>query len=494
LRLALLGPLIACSDGDSAVGPPCAAWMYETEIAVSNIDRVDVLFVISDAPSMIEEQAMLRTQLPVLMRSAVTGEVDGAEVAPPVQDLKVAVVSASLADGGEFHRAPADAALGCDELPDFLRYRGTYFGPDRDDPDTFIDQFACLARVGTAGAAPNEPLEASLLALSDPQRAKAFLRSVPADGLSLIQVIVIADSDDCSLPSGSGSAQPATSAACVDEAGTLESVQHYVDGLKALRPGNENLVSFSVLTGVPPALVDDQARSRVDFSSDASRDAYYQRIFDDPAMNAVPDPMSTGHVLPACRSEHASAEPGRRLIEAVRAFGENGDVFSICSDDWLGLFAPLQRSIATQIDALCLSRALRRGADGRVPCKVYWDLPPPDRAPEGTPTRCSQRPYLKPAPGTPREPGGQRCEMRQLAIDDEADLAAADLDDGGWYYDDFSEAVRHECVGPDRKVSFTPYSTPQSGITVTLACFTEQVLPGAAQDAGGVDAAACGVP
>lgn len=494
LRLALLGGAVACSERDAAVGPPCAASMFQTEIGIRGVDRVDVLFVISDAPSMVEEQAALRTQLPMLMRSAITGEVGGEEVAPPMQDIKVAVVSASLADGGGFHRAPADAALGCDDSPSFLRYRGAYFGPERDDPDEIVDQFACLARVGTAGTAPNQPLEASLLALSDPQRAEAFLRNDPIDGLSLIQVIVIADSDDCSMPSGSGSAQPATSAACAEQAGMLESVQHYVDGLKALRPGNENLVSFSVLAGVPPALVDDQARRSVDFSFDASRERHYQRILDDPAMNAVPDPMSPGHLLAACHSERASAEPARRLVEAARAFGENGDVLSICSEDWHGLFAPLQRLIAVQLGAVCLSRALPRGADGRVPCKVYWDLPPADRAPEGTPTRCSQRSYLKPAPGEPHQPGGQRCEIRQLAIDDDADLAAVDPDDGGWYYDDFSEAVRRECVGPDRKISFAPYSAPQSEITVTLACFTEQVLPGAAQDAGAVDAAACRVP
>ena len=149
--------------------------------------------------------------------------------------------------------------------------------------------------------------------------------------------------------------------------------------------------------------------------------------------------------------------------------------------------------IANQLSAVCLPRALPREADGGVSCKVVWDLPPADQAPDGTPTRCDQREYLAPASEKPSRNGGRTCEVRQLPLRSDADLAAVDPDHGGWYYDDFSDEVRRSCAGAFKaNVAFTEFARPQAGVQVTLHCSTLQVLD--AKDGGTADAAACRVP
>jgi hypothetical protein len=375
------------------------------------------------------------------------------------------------------------------EYPEFLRYHGPYFGPNRDDPAAFVEDFGCVAQLGAQAAAPNQPLEAALLALSDPSHAPGFLRSDPARGLSLIWIVIATDTDDCSFSSAIGTTAPTTSAACARQADTLQSVEAYAGALRGLRPGNENLVIVSVLTGVAPELVGAESRAAVDFDQMSQSDAYYQRILDDPAMQATPDSAAPEQLLPACTSQNASAEPGRRLVELARRFGGNGAVASICADDYAPLLDPMD-IIAAQLGAVCLPRPFVRDDAGRIPCRVFWHLPPPERAHELTPTSCSERAYLTPAGGESRQPGGQRCEVRQLAITSDAELEAIGPDTEGWYYDDFSENVRQMCTQQNpTNVAFTAFARPPIGVVVALECFAldapSDALPG--------EAAACEV-
>jgi hypothetical protein len=491
LVVALVCAAAGC-NGASRPVQPCVAREADVEIAVSFVEHADMLFVISDAPSMADDQAALQARLPALMRTLVSGEIDGQPFIEPQQDLHVAVVSASLADADDFHRVPAGDAAGCaEQYPTFLRYHGPYFGPNRDDPGAFVADFACLTDVGTRSAAPNQPLEAALRALSDPQRTQGFLRNDPVKGLSLIQIVVVSDSDDCSLRSDVMPSQaPATTTACAGS-DALQSVAHYVAGLKALRKGNEDLVQLNVIAGIPAT---NDAVS-LDFSFDTAREAFYARVLDDPAMQTTPDPSRPDRLRPACTSASASAEPARRLVEAARAFGGSARVLSLCADDWrpaASLFNVAE--ILVDRAPLCSPSPLVRAPDGRVACNLYWDLPPPALAPEGTPTRCSERPYLV-ADGKPSRPGGQRCRMQQLAITSEAELAAVDPNGGGWYYDDFSDEVRRSCAASSRATfKFTQYAAPQSDITVSLQCFESRLLSSTAEDAGARDPAACGLP
>jgi hypothetical protein len=210
--LVFSAPAAGCSASARPLGPRCIASDSTAQITVTNRDLVDVLFVISDSPSMAEQQAALQHELPEIVRALVTGEVGGMKQFEPIQDLQVGVVSASLADGTALHRVPVAGVDGCSaEYPGFLHYHGSYYGPARDDVPAYLQSVECMAQVGSAASAPSQPLEAALRVLSDPNATAGFLRNDPIKGLSLIVIIVVADTDDCSLTGDAGTRQVASS-------------------------------------------------------------------------------------------------------------------------------------------------------------------------------------------------------------------------------------------------------------------------------------------
>jgi hypothetical protein len=328
-----------------------------------------------------------------------------------------------------------------------------------------------------------------------------FLRSDPIQGISLVAVVLVSDEEDCSSrdtrhftpelyldpndPEDAQLSMQDLNLRCYyrDQADLgLPSAQkrlyepsRYVDGLRALRPGNEDLVVFAAIVGVPPDLVGESARNRVDFNSGASRNAYYDGILADPRMMHVPDPTKVpgeGNLTPSCSTANGVAYPPRRITQVVRGFGERGALQSICQDDFGPAIDAIIDVISTRGGAGCLPRALGRPADGLVDCRVVWELPPPASGPAGTPTSCSDRPYLAflDASMPTTDAGGQICVVNQLAIIDETIQPTNDLADG-WYYDDFSMEVERDCPpeAPQR-ISFTPAAKPGAGVVVKLEC------------------------
>ena len=266
---------------------------------------------------------------------------------------------------------------------------------------------------------------------------------------------------------------------------SLYPIERYVNGFKMLRPGNENLVVFAALTGVPTDLVDARARMAVDFTDAAQRDAYYDRIARDRRMQ--PTLAGFGALAftfaPACSrindmGEAETAVPSPRILEAVRGFGENGMIQSICADDYGPAMDAIIEIIARQLGAVCLPRPLVRRADGFVPCDVVWELPPAAMAPVGTPTQCSALPFAKPVePGRPamNERGGYNCTVEQLPVSS----AAAAPNGAGWYYDTFSTGVMQSCpASRQQRITFTESAKPPNGVVVKLECLNEiQSLP-----------------
>jgi len=79
----------------------------------------------------------------------------------------------------------------------------------------------------------------------------------------------------------------------------------YLKGFRLLRQGNEQLVVFAAITGVPTDLVDAKTLSAVDFTNDAIRDQFYDNILNDPRMMETIDPATnpgtgSGNLKPSC--------------------------------------------------------------------------------------------------------------------------------------------------------------------------------------------------
>jgi hypothetical protein len=401
----------------------------------------------------------LQQQLPRLVMLLALGD-----PSIPFEDLHVAIVSAT--SPGRPDVAPPCAA----DYPAFLRYHGPYFGIDSDDTSGLLAAVACNARLGSAGDNRNQALEAAVAALSGPTAIPGFLRNDPVKGLSLLSIVVVADSDDCSGPSDAtaNGAPLTTTAACAQSDANLQSIEHYAQALLALRPDNPNLITFSAITGVPEQLVSEKVLRTVDLTKMQSRDAFYQAILSDPRMQVAVDPDAPDRLKPVCANVTVSTEPGPRLAQMAQRFGANGTVASICSDDWRSALGPL---IALPTPDYGSSRCIgprQRGPDGRVQCKLYWNLPPAELAPEGTFTQCSDRPYMQPA-GVSRIPGGQRCEISQVAVKSSDEAASIDRL-AGWYYDDFSLRASAECGDWPEEIVYTEFKEAQARVLVDIEC------------------------
>jgi len=525
----------SCLDRELAPLNPCLVSTVSRKVAVSNIDKVDLLFAVDNSVSMASKQNSLKAQFPHMIQVLSTGRrtPNDPNPFPAVKDMHLAVVSSDMGtvgvqssietcdpnggDDGRFkHVSSGDP--GCQAMyPAFLSYNASH-----DDPMQIGVDFGCIASLGVTGCNIEQQLESPLRALwpavySDakgnvvspnpitflptpgaqtmgrgdmppPEGGAGFLRNDPASP-SLLAIVVLTDEDDQSsqktdyLRAATDANDPLTGQNVLVRPflnmGNLYDVKRYVNGFKMLRADHENLVVFAAITGVPTDLVDARARAAVDFTDAASRNTYYDRIANDRRMQ----PVVAGAGLlafginPACTrinnmGQAETAAPARRILDVVRGFDENGTFQSICANDYGPAMDAIIEIIARQLGAVCLPRPLVRRADGFVPCNVVWELPPAAVAPVGSPTQCSALPYLKPV-----ESGRPAVNERggNNCVVAQLPVTGTTVPNmPGWYYDNFSAGVMQGCA-PSRqqRVTFTDAAKPPNGVVIKLECLNE---------------------
>jgi hypothetical protein len=533
-----------CLDRELKALNPCLVSSVSRKVAVNNIDKVDLLFMVDNSNSMAEEQSALKQQFPKMIQVLTTGmrSADDQNPFPPAKDLHLGVVSSDMGafgqmnvqgcnmDGGDDGRLKhvSTNGAGCQAAyPSFLAYTASASGAAATDIAT---DFGCIAELGTGGCGYEQQMEAPFKALwpstySDamgnlvtpnpytfvgpittgrgdlqpPEGAAGFVRSAANGGISLLAITIVTDEEDCSsqvtdhfrvaTSANDPLAQQGPQVRCLDNPQNLYPTSRYIDGFKALRAGYDKLVVFAAIVGVPTDLVDDKARAAVDFTDDTARDAYYDQILANPAMQEkVEGRGQAAQLTPSCvrtdRTGHPStATPPRRIVDVVKGFGQNGVLQSICQDDFGPAMDAIIEVIARQLGAVCLPRSLVRKSDGLVGCNVVWELPPAASAPDGTPTECNQMRFLKPVDAgsdAVNDRGGANCKVNQLAVSDTNTVPTG----AGWYYDDFTAGVLQSCPDNQRqRVSFTSAAKPATGVVVKLECLNEtQKLPYLAKD------------
>jgi len=460
-------------------------------------------------------------------------DADGNTDFPAAKSLHLGVVSSDLGlvgitgidhcqglgDDGVMDDVPGPDGVGCSSTgyPRFLTYNAGV-----DAPQQTANDLACIAALGTNGCGFEQPLESALKALwpaddtrvtflSDPQGFGAtgqgddggmnagFLRNDPAQGLSLVSIVLVTDEDDCSSRDTHHLAPPAyldpnrpadaqllmqgLNTRCHFNPDELFTKERYINGFKALRPGHEDLVLFSALVGVPPETVDDLPADYA--TSEASREKFYAAIRDDERMQPVVDDQGTPSpdddtMRASCDTTMGKAYPPSRIVDVAEGFGANGLVQSICQSDYGPAIDRMIDRMTARLGATCLPTMHIRDADGLLSCQVIWELPPPGKAPVGTPSECGQTSFLLPLDGnaTSRSPG-ELCRVAQLAVRQQAGGGLAPVPtetDGtlfgeGWYYDDFSDETAHTCkTAPRAQLAFTPGAKPPTGVRVYLDC------------------------
>ena len=318
--LALLPPLaqsLATGCAERPVRPlvPCTHSGVVNEVDITQVNQVDLLFLVDNSGSMKEEQEALISEIPRMVTILATGELPDGSTFEPVASLRVGVITSDMGVGGIDIPAYAmcSTALGDDGVL-LTEHRGTRtdcedaypafleFASATGVADDFAGQVRCLANTGSAGCSFEQQLEAVLKALTPstspitfPQtRGGAEIRNtvghgdtenaiVRGDGTresfvrpdSLLAIVVITDEDDCSSAdldlydiAGNNVVYPVPTyrdpdgvvvRAATRQCATYRDAQHpisrYVDGLLALRPGAEGRLIFAVIGGVAPEVL-----------------------------------------------------------------------------------------------------------------------------------------------------------------------------------------------------------------------------------------------
>lgn len=379
-----------------------------------DVRNVDLLFMVDNSASMAQEQESLRREFPELIRTLTTGDRDGdgSEDFPPVANLHLGVVSSDmglpgitgidgcsgLGDDGILRNVPDATVTGCAATyPLFLD-----FVAGEGDPDAIATDFGCIASLGTAGCGFEQQLESVLKAVwpeddvdpatdapRDPNRISflgdglgfgtvghgdglnaGFLRPNRGEDISVVAIVVVTDEEDCSSrdtkhftpESDLDPSDPLTmqdlNLRCFYNKDQLYPLVRYSEGYKLLREGNDQLVVFAAIAGVPPDLVEADVLASVDFSDEAARDAFYDAILGDERMQEMVDetrPPGNGNLIPSCDvPDRGVAYPPRRIVEVARSFGERGLIQSICQDDFGPAMDVLVNAIGQTIGEACI--------------------------------------------------------------------------------------------------------------------------------------------
>lgn len=534
--LAFVFTLSACLGRELKELNPCLVSAVNVQVKIDKIDKVDLLFMVDDSGSMKEEQIALSQQFKNIITVLTTGKRAGKPDFPPAKDLHLAVISSDLGVGGVANidtcEGVGDDGImlnegrgpGCQvSYPRFLSYDAKMQAPD-----AIAHDFACIAALGTDGCGIEQQLESSLKALwpasnqqvqfygfdADHQVGRGdrdnagFLRTDPIAGLSVLAVVLVTDEEDCSVarplvltPSNAlDSSKPEEAALAMQGLNTrcalnpkyLYPTSRYVNALKALRPGHEDLVIFAAIVGVPPETVSPEVLARTDLKDDGARAGFYRNILDHPAMqiSVVKSPdgnTDLDEVRTSCLTGTGKAYPPRRIVEVASGFGGNGIVQSICQSDFTPAVDAIIDLISAKLGAVCLPHPLVRSNDGKVNCDVIWELPKPGMAASNTPTSCSDPgfPFLRPV-GDDEKPqtatGGARCRVPQLAVQGAAGaqqpvptMNEAELFSEGWFYDTFTADWREQCVptGQPHRIGYSAQASPPKGVTIQLDCLDQ---------------------
>jgi hypothetical protein len=528
-----------CLDRELKPLNPCLVSGVTRQVKITYVDKVDLLFMVDNSNSMAGEQASLREQFPRVVQVLTTGQrTDDTETFPPVKDLHVGVVSSDMGipgvngfrncspDGGDDGRLlntphpNASVGVACDG--DYSQAKWLSYTTGQDSA-RFANDVGCIANLGTEGCGYEEQLEspfkalwpsaASILGPDGTQIAnpyhfistseegllgrgdrdnQGFLRNDPAQGLSLIAIVLVTDEEDCSVystdhlkppelldDSSPYKDQPINLRCYYNKQFLYDVKERYLKGFRLLRPGNEDLVVFAAIAGVPEYLV--RKADLPDFTDDVARDQWFDKIlYSDEMQERVDTSLQTEdqQVVPSCSrqiegtSELSYAYPPRRIVELAKAFGKNGIVQSICQDDFSTAMEAIIGLIADRLSEVCLPRPLVRQSNDKVSCNVVWELPKVAPAGGNTPISCDERSFLEPvAAGSPttNAAGGNNCKVAQLPVHNQQ-LPSGD----GWYYDDFSADLAQTCNRtPAQRVAFTTSAIPPSGVTVKLECLNE---------------------
>jgi hypothetical protein len=257
---------VACSSPVEQPGSTLPG-RCQAEAPLISAQKTDILFVIDNSGSMVEEQAAIATELPAFLDELRRGS--GVE-----QDFRVGVITTSvyqraIIDNREQLTFYPDQSGRLQPVSDELGQVTAERFIDQGDPE-LLGKFRRLVQPRIQGSGQETPFEAVRLAVTPPLATTpiaeggngGFLR----EGARLL-VVVVSDEEDCSSterPPPVVLTEDSSRDLCSEQADRLTPVSEYVRLLRDLRDGTGKPREVVWATIGPVALTDKRAEAVVD--------------------------------------------------------------------------------------------------------------------------------------------------------------------------------------------------------------------------------------
>jgi hypothetical protein len=369
----------ACQDNRVVKPTPCVD-VAPSDLYQASVNRnLDVLFMVDDSSSMAPLQNKLAASFPEFMK--VLENLPGG-----LPNLHLGVVSSSMGAGrnpsidrcppggdrGVLRSAPVGAACAKGQLDPGQHFIASINGMTN-YTGTLEDAFACIAALGDGGCGFEHQFASVLRALGadgapPPAENVGFLRPD-----AYLLVVLITNEDDCSAPPDSGlfdsssalvsdplgplqsyrcnefghlcggQPPPRTPAGPTDLSGTCTSAEsgpllHVADVVAALKglKADPNKVFVAAVAGPPTPYVVDRVPAELP----------------DTAMWPVVDHSCT---TTEADGSMTYGDPSVRIAQWIDAFGANGVLQTICSDDFKPALQRIAESTGTHIEPGCIA-------------------------------------------------------------------------------------------------------------------------------------------
>jgi hypothetical protein len=370
-------------------------------------NKVDLLFMIDNSPSMAPKQTELRNRFPTLIKALQNFGASGnpASYHIGVVDSDLGAAGFTLnggqchpgGDNGKLQVTPITPPTGINctnfalsggvRFIDYNQLNGTdnLMGVPAGDVST---AFSCMAGVGEGGCGFEHQLEATYRALHDPIPENAnFLRSD-----AILAVVFVTDEDDCSAPTNSDLFDGST--AGISMYGTLHSFRCTQYGIQCNGQPVPPM-STSGLTGCSSQVMANggklfDVQRYIDFFTKPAAQGGVKVNPDDVilvAIAAAPDPVGVtitspcadqvntpncpilNHSCVAATNSMFFGDPAVRLSSVVSS-AKHHNLTSICDTDYTAAIQALGDLIISQIGAGCLNSPIANRADGTPDCVV----------------------------------------------------------------------------------------------------------------------------
>ena len=378
--------LQGCPKPDLAPLTPCVVSGFVRKVRITNIDAIDLLFVIDVSQSMIQEQEAIKSQISRLVSILASGDTNGdgnQDFPPPPMGIHFAVANTDLGSGrdsdtvfncdrqgedGNFITTsapargpittaegtiPADPNTEClDGYPPAERIQGgfvTYTPPanggvDQVQINRIAKEIGCRAKVGVSGCGFEQQLEATLKALTPSSSALTFTNSgVVTKGVgdgpvnngflrqdSLLAIILVSDENDCSAADNRLFAPPGEGPYGTNQ-GNLRCWQFGREQLGNDSPLHpvERYVEGLLALRPDPDLVVFSAISGIDKGILLRTGQNFSQILADPSMQERPDPnvgtdvLNTQLLVPSCDVPGVGkAFPPTRMVQVAQGLAD----------------------------------------------------------------------------------------------------------------------------------------------------------------------------